>query len=219
MTFDDYVNSLPTTKLSKAKQIILQMLWDAGHDFPRNWVASSAILRATNQKYFDRRARELRDEVGCDLESQYVEALGEHGWRLRSSSLLTSNRREYLTVIAKQTLFKERNNTCATCGKQVAAGVRGLQADHKIPLIRGGTHQPDNWQPICHNCNVGKRRACEGCNDECRKCSWAFPEDVGIKTVLDLPPELLSKLYQLSGGSHSEMNEFVKKALYLAIEM
>lgn len=193
------------------------MLWEAGSDFPRPWVPSSTLLKATGQKYFDRRARELRDEMGCDLESQYVEIHKEHSWRLRSPALLKANPREYLTSSQKEQLFKQHNHICATCGKAIQAGVRGLQADHKIPLSRGGTHDFANWQPICNNCNVGKRRACEGCNDDCKACSWAFPEKTGLKTVIDLPPELLTKLYDLAGGSHKKFSELVRDALYKAI--
>ncbi|EOA5446037.1 HNH endonuclease [Escherichia coli] len=79
--------------------------------------------------------------------------------------------REYLTESQRSSLFSNCSNTCATCGKTVAAGVRGLQADHKIPLSRGGGNELTNWQALCHNCNVGKRRACEGCTEDCYTCS------------------------------------------------
>lgn len=218
MDLEQYIESLPTKrKLSGAKRTILDLLWRGGENFPRDWVRSSALLKATGQKYFDRRARELRDETGCDLESKYVEVLGEHAWRLKSSKLLKANPREYLTASDKKKLFESQDFTCATCGKKIDAGVRGLQADHKTPLSRGGSHDFSNWQPICHNCNVGKRRACEGCDDECAVCSWAFPENTGLKTVIELPPKLLSKLNDLSGGSQKKLNELVQDAIYKAI--
>lgn len=218
MNLDEYLLSLPTSRrLSGAKSTILSVLWEAGDKFPRNWVGSSVLLEATGQKYFDRRARELRDEIGCDIESKYVEDLKEHAWRLNSSKLLKANPRYYLTASDKSKLFEDNDFVCATCGKKTDAGVRGLQADHKIPLSRGGSHDMTNWQPICNNCNVGKRRACEGCNDECKTCSWAFPEKIGIKTVLDLPPELLSALDSLSEGSQKKLNDLVIKAVYDAI--
>lgn len=218
MSLEKYIEALPTKrKLSGAKYTILTLLWNSGTDFPRSWVRSSKLLEATGQKYFDRRARELRDEIGCDLESKYVEELKEHAWRLNSDKLLKANPREYLTASDKKRLFEEHNFVCATCGKNVDAGVRGLQADHKIPLSRGGSHELSNWQPICNNCNVGKRRACEGCNDECKTCSWAFPEVIGINTIINLPPELLSKLNKMSGGSQQKFNELVTKAVQEAI--
>ena len=218
MTLEEYIQSLASkSKLSGAKNTILRLLWESGEGFPRNWVASSVLLAATGQKYFDRRARELRDHLGCDLESKYDETLKEHAWRLKSDTLLNANPREYLSAVEKKKLFEAHNFTCSTCSKKSEAGVRGLQADHKIPLIRGGTHELSNWQPICNNCNVGKRRACSGCGDDCKKCPWAFPEIVGLRTTIDLPPELLSKLYDKAGGSHQKFNDLVRDALYKAI--
>ncbi|MAZ00137.1 MAG: HNH endonuclease [Micavibrio sp.] len=218
MNLENYIESLPTKrKLSGAKHTILTLLWSSSAEFPRRWVRSSELLNATGQKYFDRRARELRDEIGCDLESKYVEEFKEHAWRLNSNKLLKANPREYLTSADKKRLFEKHNFVCATCGKKIDAGVRGLQADHKIPLSRSGSHKLSNWQPICNNCNVGKRRACEGCNDECISCSWAFPEEVGINTVVNLPPEILSKLNKMSGGSQKELNELIKRAIQEAI--
>lgn len=218
MTFDEYITSISQSrKLSDVKSIILRFLWQAGESFPRNWVASSALLAATGQKYFDRRARELRDELGCDLESKYDDILKEHAWRLNSDVLLKANRREYLSSVEKTKLFEAHNFICATCGKRSEAGVRGLQADHKEPLSRGGTHDLSNWQPICNNCNVGKRRACAGCQDDCAKCAWAFPEKTGLRTPVDLPPTLLNKLYELSGGSKEKLNDIIREAIYKAI--
>ncbi|EIV8512078.1 HNH endonuclease [Vibrio parahaemolyticus] len=196
MQLSEYIASLPTKrKLSDVKLKILERLWGRENDtFPKAWVASEELLSLTGQKYFDRRARELRDQLGCDIETSHREEFSGHAWRIRSNNLAPPKDRDYLTEKQKKQLFDKNGYHCATCGLHAAAGVRGLQADHKIPLSKGGGNEITNWQPMCNNCNVGKRRACEGCDLDCAQCSWAFPEKVGIKTILSLTPETLKQL-------------------------
>jgi 5-methylcytosine-specific restriction endonuclease McrA len=140
MDFEAYLAQLPTPKpLSEVKLKILRRLWHQDMvPFPKPWVSSSELLELTQQSYFDRRARELR-ELGCDIESHYHEAFKEHAWRLNSSQLSTPKHRDYLTKSQKQHLFEQHNFTCAICGQSATPGLRGLQADHKRPLSRGGT--------------------------------------------------------------------------------
>lgn len=191
MNFADYVSMLPKRQ-SPVKMKILERLWNEGNTFPRGWVKSSELLALTEQKYFDRRARELRDDAGCDIETQHHN--GEHCWRLASESLNESNPRAYLTEADKKALFRASDYTCNVCKKHSDAGVRGLQADHKIPLSRGGSHERSNWQPLCNECNVAKRRACADCTKNCEDCSWAYPDLIGSGFFLKIPSVLYEKL-------------------------
>ena len=84
-----------------------------------------------------------------------------------------------LTQSQKHKLFQDNGFTCVTCGVHIQPGVRGLQADHKVPLSRGGGNEIHNWQPMCNNCNVGKRRACEGCSLDCQSASITPPSLCG----------------------------------------
>lgn len=52
----------------------------------------------------------------------------------------------------KKKLF---NYTCPSCGKKEPDVT--LTIDHAIPLIKGGTHNIDNLQPLCPHCNFSKR--------------------------------------------------------------
>lgn len=214
MEFTDYVSQIGS-RLSEVKLKILKILWEAGTEFPKPWVKSSHLLRETGQKYFDRRTRELRDEQGCDIEIQQVG--GEHCYRLKSISLATVNPRGYLSASLKKKLFEEASYQCQACGKKVQPGVKGLQADHKIPLIRRGLQDYENWQAICHECNVVKRRACEGCNDDCNSCAWAFPEKFGGSVRLRFPADIYQKLKDKVGGDSVKLEtlilEIVKKQL------
>ncbi len=196
MNLKNYFSALPTKrKLSEVKHKILIKLWGSNKDpFPKPWISSEELLELTGQKYFDRRTRELRDQLGCDIESSYREEFSGHAWRLNSEILASPQDREYLSQSQKKKLFEGSEYCCATCGLQIDTGIRGLQADHKVPLSRGGGNELNNWQPMCNNCNVGKRRACEGCDLECKTCSWAFPESFGVITMLAISEKTLRRV-------------------------
>jgi 5-methylcytosine-specific restriction endonuclease McrA len=199
-------------RLSQVKILIISHLWGGDElQFPKPWVRSSDLLALTRQKYFDRRIRELRDQLGCDIETQQVD--GEHSYRLLSDKINFSNPRLYLSAKEKVKLFEKYNFKCQICGRYFLAGVRGLQADHKIPLIRGGTHELKNWHPICNACNVGKRGACAACKDDCNQCPWAFPENVGHVTLLRLPPNVLQALNAQLGYDQGDVERGVLQIL------
>lgn len=204
-----------STSIVKIK--ILKALWDAGSDFPRNWVKSSVLLKLTAQKYFDRRIRELRDETGCDIETGITE--GQPAYRLRSTKLNKVQDRTYLSTSQKKALFENRNYTCAACGRKFSKGEKGLEADHKVPLIRGGGSEFENWQPLCVSCNVSKRRSCQGCQEKCKECAWAFPEQFGGLITIRASQQILLQVRELAKhkGIHSQevileaVNDYLKK--------
>jgi len=214
MNLNSYIKSLPTKrKLSEVKVKIITRLWgNESDDFPKPWVSSEELLKLTDQKYFDRRTRELRDQLGCDVESSYIEKFNGHAWRLKSSNLAPPQDRDYLTQSQKDKLFKDNNFTCVTCGLKISAGIRGLQADHKVPLSRGGSNELTNWQPMCNNCNVGKRRACEGCSLECKTCSWAYPEKFGVKTMVSISEKTLRRVDSYSNKTGTTRDKVMEEA-------
>lgn len=212
MKFDEYIKILPSG-ISDVKLKILKKLWHTDSEsFPKPWVSSSELLDLTGQKYFDRRARELRDQLGCDIETQHKAELGGHAWRIHSPKLAPPQDREYLTQSQKFQLFLSVKNTCAICGKISEPGVRGLQADHKVPISRGGTNALENWQAVCNHCNVGKRRACDGCTIECATCSWAYPEIIGINTLVSINGKVLSKITEYSKSTNQTTSHVLEEA-------
>lgn len=214
MIFQEYISRLPTNKkLSEVKLIILKRLWAKDQDtFPKPWVSSDELLKLTGQKYFDRRTRELRDQMGCDLESTYQEKFSGHAWRIKSSNLAPPQDRNYLTQAQKVKMFAQSNYCCAICKVKTDPGIRGLQADHKVPISRGGSNSLENWQPLCNSCNVGKRRACEGCKLDCKTCSWAFPEIVGVNTMVSISEEVLKQISIYSNNSGEATNKIMEDA-------
>ena len=49
-------------------------------------------------------------------------------------------------------LCKEFHYRCACCGRKVK-----LEADHIVPLSKGGSNNIDNIQPLCKSCNSSKK--------------------------------------------------------------
>lgn len=190
MNFDEYIGQ--AGKLSGVKRTILERLWnEGGPEFPRGWVRSDELLRLTGQKYFDRRIRELNDEQGTDIE--YAKIGGKDSYRLKSPVVEGGIPRGYLTRKEKLLLFRSQDYKCQICGKAIDPSGKGKaapQADHKVPLIRGGSHEFKNWQTLCNECNVAKRGACRDCEEDCEQCPWAYPERFGAVVTVGLPRDL-----------------------------
>lgn len=213
--FQDYLAQLPAKRPpSEVKRKILTRLWDDDDTpFPKPWVSSAELLELTGQKYFDRRTRELRDQLGCDIETTYSQQFSGHAWRLKSDNVSPPQDRDYLSESQKQKLFSAFNYTCAVCGNQIPPGVRGLQADHKVPLSRGGGNDFSNWQALCHNCNIGKRRACANCDLACATCSWAHPDRNGVATMVNIHESNLRKLESMAIKEDTSISAVINQAI------
>ncbi len=198
-------------RLSAAKLLVLRTLWNSSKSFPKNWVLSNQLYELTNQKYIDRRIRELRNERGCDIETGIHN--GSHSYRLLSANLSEAFDRTYLTDAQKRQLFEAFEYRCAACARQFDTDGKGLQADHKVPLIRGGGSEIQNWQPLCIACNVAKRRSCMGCEVDCNQCAWAFPEHYGQTIPIQLTKEVGESLQRLARSRGTTPQELIIEAI------
>lgn len=133
-------------------------------------------IRAHNRQWRVDHAAQEAVRVGQWKEEhceQHLESM--HAWRRRnpdrvkeySKSVdpavkLAHNRRRRARLRASeggfsaedwQRLLEKYNHTCLCCGAQ---GIP-LQADHIIPLSKGGPHTADNIQSLCGPCNSRKR--------------------------------------------------------------
>ncbi|MDE7549021.1 HNH endonuclease signature motif containing protein [Acetobacter fabarum] len=209
MDIEEYLKKVG--EKSKVKNILLRELWGEPLDnnFPKAWVKSKHLLDVTGQKYFDRRLRELRDEKGCDLEASMKD--GFPVWRLISDIIKEGNVRTYLSEKEKIEVFSKANYECAVCKKYVLPGTRGLQADHKIPLTRGGTNDLGNWQALCHNCNVVKRRQCMSCSVDCVSCYWAFPEKTNNRIIFSLDEDDVSRVENIERETGDKIENILRR--------
>ncbi|MEY8200199.1 MAG: HNH endonuclease signature motif containing protein [Colwellia sp.] len=221
MKYDDYqesikarlaelkIRNLPAS-VSAAQYKMLKHLWDVNDEFPRGWVNRDVLHSLTNQSDYRRRITELKDEIGVDVELNKK----TNQYRLISSDLNPANPRTYLSKKQKSTLLASQDYTCQICGHEDINNTTGtLQADHKTPLSRGGNHTQSNWQTLCHVCNIGKRRSCEGCNRNCNDCPWAKPDITGINRIVKLDNETLTRLKKLNIVTEDELTGFIKQQL------
>lgn len=198
--------------VSKAQYSMLELLWQAGNTFPREWVDRELLHSRTQQSDYRRRLTELKDDIGVDLELNKA----TNHYRLKSSKLNNANPRAYLTKKQKQSLFQQDEYTCQVCGLIEPDNSSGtLQADHKVPLSRGGSNNLQNWQTLCHVCNVGKRRACESCMRDCTECPWAHPDTTGIRFVVSLDSETANTLSKLGLTSPEALQGLVVNGINL----
>jgi|GEM_PF-882058 len=205
-----YMSQFPQS-VSKIKLVILLTLLEEGVGFPRGWVESSKLMYLTNQKNFDQHVDALREEYGCDIETKFIG--GQKSFRLRSVDRLEVKPKTTLEQAQKDALLHYSNNSCQICGAKLVPGQRDLQTDQKIPEERGGNKGLDNWQVICNDCLVNKRRSCNQCEDNCSECSWAFPDRVDGLTIIRIPVELSEKLKNAGVVRQSDIENLVIRLL------
>jgi 5-methylcytosine-specific restriction endonuclease McrA len=103
------------------------------------------------QEQLDRRRRELNrffvvERSGSGRDTAYVLT----GVRAASESdMLGISERTRAQVL--------QFGRCAMCGRTAAEHRVVLQVDHKMPRAWGGSDELDNLQPLCEECNRGKK--------------------------------------------------------------
>ncbi len=179
-------------KLSDVKTIILKVLSSG------EWVSSFKLLKITKQKYFDRRIRELRDELGYDIETGNQN--GEAHYRLKSDTRLPLKLRTYLGARERKELLRSNPASCAICGCKFSQSKKSV-FDHRVPLIRGGAGDILNYQLLCVDCNNQKRSQCRGCDLDCATCFLAYPEK--------FPPAIMLRI--LDKNEYARIQEAAQK--------
>jgi hypothetical protein len=115
--------------------------------------AYMASKSGADHTHVNRRLRALR-ESGIDVPAVYMDGDYRYplkGWRP------TGPRKGRPNISAKaraQVLSPER---CAQCGKTPLEDGVKLVVDHKVPREWGGGDEIENLQPLCEECNGGKR--------------------------------------------------------------
>ncbi len=81
--------------------------------------------------------------------------------------------RQLISKADQQRARDAGDNRCAKCGT-----THRIVIDHMLPVVRGGTNDPENLQLLCHSCNTDKGVRTQS--------EW----DRGIEIVLDIcdPP-------------------------------
>ncbi len=177
---EGFVTTKPTNR--NYYRLVLETLWPAKHGIPGPVVPLTILrqvistFRGLDEPYQDvaRRIRELQGEEGF---LGVVRFGSGKNTRYQLVSLEISAKREQRVKLSKdvwQKVLSKYQNRCVVCGRQPP--IVRLDQDHKIPRLRGGGNEKDNWQPLCGECNNFKSTACRGCKLDCLQCPWAFPE-------------------------------------------
>lgn len=193
---------------------ILRALWPEGHGIPGPLVEERDIRKAVNKArgkaYHDpfRRMRELQGEEG-------IKGIIKSGNRYQLVDLTVSDKRVPRTHLSDQdwdTVLKTYGNRCAVC-KRTASEAR-FQQDHKVPRLRGGGDNLENWQPLCDECNNFKSSSCRDCHLDCTKCSWAFPETF---KPFHISGELVKNVREYAEKTGCDPDLFVENAIRKAL--
>ncbi|HET8892546.1 MAG TPA: HNH endonuclease [Gaiellaceae bacterium] len=136
------------------------------------------------QEQLDRRRRELNRY----FEIEHVRRGVETAYRLvREKPRVPESD---LGISERDRAFVLRHGRCAMCGRTpLEDGIR-LQVDHKIPREWGGTSALENLQPLCEECNRGKKNLFASYSEH----SDAIREAIGRDTVHERIGELLKAL-------------------------
>ena len=59
--------------------------------------------------------------------------------------------RKRFTKAERERVYQKCGGRCAYCGCPITFGE--MQADHMVPLRKGGSDTPDNLLPACRSCN------------------------------------------------------------------
>jgi len=107
-------------------------------------------VEAGQQEHLNRRMRELYRTFLIERSRNGTETL----YRLVDKLDVQLNTD---AISNKVRAFILRNQRCAQCGRTPLEDGVKLHVDHKLPQAWGGTNDPDNLQPLCSECNEGKR--------------------------------------------------------------
>jgi hypothetical protein len=225
---DEWIRNTCTAFVTKSSanrgyyRVILELLWPEGHGIPGPHVQDESIREAIDlyrvreakgkaiTPYHDpfRRVRELMGEEG-------ITGIIRCGQVTQLVSLEVGPKRiprVGLQGLTWDDLLQKYEWKCPVCHR--GEPEVSFDRDHKIPRSRGGGDEPENWQPLCFECNNFKSMACRGCTLDCLTCGWAFPEThAPLKIEGDLVTELRQKASQESKSAHDLLNQILRDAL------
>lgn len=129
-----------------------------------------------------RRYFEIEEAVSADGENRYI--LRNWSPTRPSGAGADISLRRRAEVLAPQ--------RCAQCGRTPLGDHVKLLVDRKVPLSWGGDNEPENLQPLCEDCDAGKR-------DYFRSFA-AHAEEIRTAIGYDEPQKRIGELLKAFGG-------------------
>ena len=130
---------------------------DKAREAMRRWRARNLELKRARDRAY-RRAAYRRDPAKAKSQRNAylavhpeIKRAADHAYRARRMEAQGS-----FTGAEWHALLEQWGNVCAYCG-----GGGPLEAEHRIPLSRGGTNYIENILPACRGCNGTKHKMTE----------------------------------------------------------
>ena len=121
--------------------------------YKKIWTANNReSVDASKRSYYEREREVIlaRSKKWAENNSEKVRQAKINNLRKRRAARHTS--RGHFTVEEFKELCERYGNKCLACGDTEAV----LEADHVVPLTKGGSDSISNIQPLCGSCNRKK---------------------------------------------------------------
>ena len=121
--------------------------------YKKIWTANNKErVDASKRSYYEREREVIlaRSKKWAESNPEKVRQAKINNLRRRRAARHTS--RGHFTVEEFKELCESYGNKCLACGDTEAV----LEADHVVPLTKGGSDSIDNIQPLCGSCNRKK---------------------------------------------------------------
>jgi len=128
--------------------------------YPERVVASKADNRIRKGVEYNRRSVERKQ---ADPEATRAKYRAQYA-KDPTPFIVRNKRREerdaivggIFTISDKSALFESQGGLCANPQCRTDLSESGFHADHILPVVRGGSHNPENRQLLCPTCNHRK---------------------------------------------------------------
>ena len=175
-----------------------------------------ALADIGTQEQLDRRRREL---------NRYFEIEHATGGRETAYRLVDRKVRDALVdggILERDRAAVLRYGRCAMCGRTPLQDKVRLQVDHKIPKAWGGTDELENLQPLCEECNRGKKDLFGTYDEFADQIKLAINHDEPHKRIGEFlkaayPNEVRSDVLELVASAKSYQEDWQKRLRELRV--
>ena len=207
--------ALPVSAEAKA---VYRLLFENRHRPMSMLEIREALLDAVGeQEQLDRRKRELNKYFVLGREGRSGKTVL---YKLASRKAVVES--DVLGISERVRAEVLRLGHCAMCGRTPQTHGAVLQVDHKMPQSWGGTNDISNLQPLCEECNRGKKAYFATLNAFGPQIRQASENDEPHKRIGELlktvaPAELRSDIVELVAHSRQYQSEWRKRLRELRV--
>jgi len=143
-------------------RVIYEYLYERRDDPPTMLEVREHIASVYGEPHSqtDRRVRGLRDVYLLDVRTERAEGQRDPVYRLAGFRKVSGEGRKGINARERAEILTRYGSRCAMCGKTPKDDGVKLVIDHIVPLDWLDTddpNNPENLQPLCEECNSGKK--------------------------------------------------------------